>query len=224
MIEFTHPGVLAISPHGFMEQGGPLMWLLLALSLLGFVFFCERTLYLHRGQTDADSFLSGIKNLVRKRRVIEALTVCEESPGPLPNIVKAALLQHGQPPERMRLAVQDAALVEIPLLERRIGTIAAIARISPLIGLLGTVAAMLTAFEKLHAAGSYADASLLAGLMLQGLLTTAVGLAIAAMATLAHHFLHGRLRALVHEMEWAANDIMQFLQSNVPDEGAAPPQ
>ncbi len=197
--------------HGLIKDGGPLMWPMLLMSIVGFIFFVERTLYLHRGQLGVAAFIAGIKNLLEKRRLVEALTVCEETPGPIPNVVKAALLNYDKPNERMRRAVRDAALVEIPLLERRIGTIAAIAKIAPFLGLLGTVISLMQGFYIMEEAQSYADASLFSGLVGQALTTTAAGLAIAVVGYLAHHFLHGRLRAIVNEMEWVANDIMQFL-------------
>lgn len=203
------------SDFSILERGGPIMWPLLILSILGFIFFIERTLYLHKGQIGAASFLEGIKNLLRKRRLLEALTVCEETPGPIPSVVKAALLNYDQGPERMRAAVEEAAIIEIPALERRIGTIAAIAKIAPLLGLLGTLVALLQAFTAMGRSGPYTDASTFSLQISQALITTVIGLAIAVMAHLAHHFLHGRVRALVHDMEWAANQIMQFLQLDV---------
>lgn len=198
-----------------------MMWPLLLLSILGFVFFVERALYLHRGQIPASAFVDGIKNLVRKQRVLEALTVCEETPGPTASIVKAALMNFDQPEPKIRSAVQEAAIIEIPALERRIGTIAAIAKASPILGLLGTVVALMQAFSVMQAEGPYANASLFSGEIAEALITTATGLAIAVMAYLAHHFLHGRVRALVHDMEWVANEIMQFLLLDLPDELAA---
>lgn len=193
------------------------MWALLALSLFGFVFFVERTLFLHRGQIRTNAYLDGIKNLLRKRRLLEAITVSEETPGPVPKVVVAALRNYDRPEAEIRTAMREAALVEIPMLERRVGTIAAIAKISPILGLLGTVVAMLSAFFKMGEAGSYADASLFSSEVAKALITTAAGLAISAMAFLAHHFLHGRVRALVHDMEWAANDISQFLLRDLPE-------
>lgn len=194
------------------------MWALLGMSILGFVFFVERTLFLHKGQIRSNAFLDGIKNTLRKRRVIEAITVCEETPGPIPKVVVAALRNYDRPEPEMRTAMREAALVEIPVLERRIGTIAAIAKIAPLIGLLGTVIAMLTGFYEMQSAGAYADASLFSNQVTQALISTAAGLAISAMAYAAHHFLYGRVRALVHDMEWAANEIMQFLLRDLPED------
>ncbi len=194
-----------------IEKGGPLMWPLLFLSFLGVILFFERTLYLHKGQIRTGDFISGIKNLLIKRRLIEALTLCEETPGPVASVTKAALLEYDQEEWRMRSAIQAAALVQIPLLVQRVGSIAAIARISPLIGLLGTVVGLLETFFKFEETGPYANVGILAGGFGEALITTATGLAIAIIAYVAHHFLHGRVRALVHDMEWVGNDMMQFL-------------
>jgi biopolymer transport protein ExbB len=200
------------------EQGGPIMWLLLFLSIVGLVLFVERALFLHRGQIRSTEFLSGIKNTLRKRRMVEAMTLCEETPGPVANVVKAGLLHYEDDEEKMRFAIQEAALVEIPVLERRIGSIAAIAQAAPMLGLLGTVLGMIATFGLLHAEGPYANASTLAGGVWQALLTTAAGLAIAVPAHLAHHFLSGRVRALVNDMEWVGNETMQFLLKDLPKE------
>ncbi len=59
-----------------------MMWVLLAFGLILVVVFIERALYLHRGQIRSTAFVSGIKNILAKRRLVEALTVCEETPGP----------------------------------------------------------------------------------------------------------------------------------------------
>jgi biopolymer transport protein ExbB len=203
---------------GLFEQGGPVMWLLLLLSILALVLFMERALFLHRGQIRSTEFVSGIKNILRKRRLVEALTLCEETPGPVANVVKAGLLHFEEDEEKMRFAIQEAALVEIPILERRIGSIAAIAQAAPLLGLLGTVLGMIATFSLIHAEGPYVNASMLAGGIWQALLTTAAGLAIAVPAHLAHHFLSGRVRALVNDMEWVGNEIMQFLLKDLPKE------
>ena len=194
-----------------------MMWVLLAVSLFGFIVFIERTLFLHRGQIRTGQFLEGIRNLVKRGRRLEALTLCEDMPGPIPGIVKAILMQAGNTESRMRHSAEEAALVEIPILERRIGAIAAIARIAPLLGLLGTVLGMIQAFFGVSVSGTtgYPTFGLLLGGVGQALLSTAFGLMIAVMAHVAHHFLHGRVRALVHDMEYTGHELIQFLQYEV---------
>src|SRR5476649_2375981 len=114
-------------------KGGPMMFVLLGLGLLGVMLFIERTLYLHRGQIRAKAFVEGLKNILGKRRLVEALTVCEETPGPVAAVVKAALLHAHDDETGLRLAVQEAGIAELPGLERRLGALAAIAQAAPLV-------------------------------------------------------------------------------------------
>ena len=187
------------------------MYPLLIISLLGFILFIERSLFLHKGQIGTQDFLSGIKNLVRKKRLVEALTLCEDTPGPMARIMKSALLNYGESRETIRSAIQSAAIVEIPTLERRIGTIAALARVAPLLGFLGTLIAALQALYLLESFNG--DSGVLSRLLAEALITSASGLAISVMAMLAYHFLSGRVRALVHDFEWVGHDIHEFLST-----------
>jgi biopolymer transport protein ExbB len=159
---------------------------------------------------------------------MEALTVCEETPGPVAAVVKSALLHADADEQTMRLAVQEAALVEIPVLERRLGSLAAIAQVAPLVGLLGTLLGMIATFHAFMQGGSYATAGALSTGMWQALISTAGGLVVAIPGHLAYHFLSGRVRAIVRDVEWAGNEIMKYLlveyrslPENAP--GAIPP-
>ncbi|MEO7414461.1 MAG: MotA/TolQ/ExbB proton channel family protein [Opitutaceae bacterium] len=191
-------------------KGGPMMWVLLALGILCFMLVVERTLYLHRGHIRSTAFIAGLKNILAKRRTVEALTVCEETPGPIAAVAKAALLHADADADTMRFHVQEAAVVELPVLERRLGSIAAIAQVAPLVGLLGTIlgfASLFMAFER----GDYVTAKDLSRGMWQALLSTAGGLMLAVPAHLAYHFLSGRVRAIVRDIEWSGNEIMKYL-------------
>src|ERR1700710_1101866 len=110
-------------------KGGPMMVVVLLLAIIWLVLFIERTLYLHRGQIRSKPFIEGIKNTLEKRRIVEELPLCEEPPGPVAAVVEAALLHAHEDAEKLRFAVQEAALVEVPSLERRLGSSAAIGQI-----------------------------------------------------------------------------------------------
>jgi biopolymer transport protein ExbB len=208
----------ALEP-SLLTHGGPIMWVLLGLGVILVLVFVERALYLHRGQIRSTVFMNGIKNTLAKRRLIEALTVCEETPGPVAAVVKAALLHADDDAESMRFHVQEAAVVELPALERRIGAIAAIAQVAPLVGLLGTVLGMIATFAAFQ--NDYATSSVLARGMWQALLCTAGGIMLAIPAHLALHFLNGRVRAIVRDMEWSGNEIMKYLNTEYRAAGAA---
>ena len=200
-----------------LANGGPMIWVLLGLGLVLVFVFVERTLYLHRGQIRSTAFLNGIKNILAKKRLVEALTVCEETPGPVAAVVKAALLHADEGAEAMRFHVQEAAVVELPALERRIGAIGAIAQVAPLVGLLGTVLGMIATFAAFQR--DYATASVLSTGMWRALLCTAGGIMLAIPAHLALHFLNGRVRAIVRDMEWSGNEIMKYLNTEYRSAG-----
>jgi len=212
--------MIAFISYSVFAKGGPVMWLLVLLGLVAVVIFIERALFLHRGQIRSTEFLDGIKNLLRKNRLMEALTLCEETPGPVAKVVKAGLRHATDDEMALRFALQEAALVEIPILERRINALAAIAQIAPLFGLLGTLFGMIETFRQFNQGGNYATPVVLAGGMWEALLTAAAGLVVAIPAHLARHFLAGRVRALVQDMEWAGNELMRFLLRDYrPDAG-----
>lgn len=197
--------------YSIFAKGGPVMWLLVVLGLAALVVFVERALFLHRAQIRSTEFLNGIKNLLQKDRLMEGLTLCEETPGPVAKLVKAGLRHAGDDEVALRHAVQETALTELPVLERRIGALAAIAQIAPLLGLLGTLLGMIKTFWLFNQGGNYATPAVLAGGMWEALLTAAAGLAVAIPAHLGRHFLAGRVRALVQDMEWTGNELMRYL-------------
>ncbi len=207
-------------------HGGPMLAVILLLMVISVILFLERTLFLHRAQIRSKTFVDGIKNILEKRRLVEAITLCEETPGPVAAVVKAALMHANADADKLRYAVQEAALVEMPSLERRLGAIAAIGQIAPLVGLLGTILGMITTFHAFMQGGNYATPSALADGMWQALIATAASLLLAIPIHLAYHFLSGRVRALVRDIEWSANEIMRHLLQDYrqPAEPAAPPE
>src|SRR5258708_20574896 len=81
----------AFSYSSIFAKGGPVMWLLVLLGLVAVIIFIERALFLHRSQIRSTEFLGGIKNLLQKQRLMEALTLCEETPRPAAKPGKAGL-------------------------------------------------------------------------------------------------------------------------------------
>lgn len=192
-------------------NSGPIIALILAIGFIASVLFIERALFLHRGQIRALSFLTGIKNLLTKHRLLEALTVCEETPGPIAQIIKTALLFHDQPELRLRSEVERAAILQMPILERRLSSLLMLSQIAPLLGLMGILGAFLNGFLKMQELGPYAQAAAFAGDVTQGIAALMLSLGIAIGAYIAYHFLKGRVRAIAYDIEWSGNDIVQFL-------------
>ncbi len=207
--------------YSLLADGGPFAWLMLAIGALGFLFSVERALFLHRGHIRSSDFIEGVRNNLRAGRPLEALAACEESPGAVPRVVKAALLRMPAGEEAMRAAATEAALLELPVLERRLGTLAALATLAPLVALAGSALAALDLVTALRAGSLYASADALLLRLQAGLALTAGGLTLAALLTAAHHFLSGRVRAIAIEMETAAWSLITFVRHELPEEQAA---
>ncbi|MDR0728128.1 MAG: MotA/TolQ/ExbB proton channel family protein [Puniceicoccales bacterium] len=194
----------------FLWIGHGLMGFMLLLGLLSLVFFLERFLFLHQGRLRTTSFIEGLRNMLQKNRLAEALTLCEETTHPIAHIAKTALVHLHHSSEERQQHTQASALLELPLYERRIGALSAIAKIAPLVGLLGTVLGFLDIFRHLEQVGAYAGVHAFAEPILSCILLSAAGLVIAVFSNLFYHFLYGRSRALIQEMEWAYLHLLQI--------------
>ena len=187
------------------------MWLLLVAGLIAAVIFMERLFHLHRAQIKPDDFLKGIYNILRRRNIAEAVAICEETPGPVAHIVRVAVLHHDEPKEDIQTAIEEAGLAEIPRLEANLNLLATIAKVAPLIGLLGTVLGMMRVFLAIQQKTPLVQFGDLTGGMWEALLTTAVGLAIAIPAYAGYNFLIGRVEAIMLDMERTSIEILSFL-------------
>lgn len=197
--------------YSLVLDGGPFVLLLLAIGFFGLLIILERVIYLHRGQIRADAFIEGICSNLRHGRFLEALTVCSESPGPVPRVVRAVLLHSKESEAQMRIAAEEAAMAEIPVLERRAGSIRALAKIAPLVGLAGTVFAILRAFLAMQSAGHYATADAFFGDIASALAATGVGLCLAAIFHMGYHIICGRIRSITADIERSAIATIRFI-------------
>ena len=205
-----------------MTQGGPLMWLILALALIALAVFLEKAFHFHRAQINATDFVSGIRNSLKRGNVIEAIALCDETPGPVAQVVKAAIINQDRSREEIREAVQDVARAEVARLERRLVVLATIAQITPLIGFLGTVFGMIQMFKVIQEA-TLPSPGQLAGGVWQALYTSAGGLVVAVPTYIAYNYLVSRVQNLVLDMEKAANEIVGFLTRRGPADEADEP-
>src|ERR1051326_5004813 len=117
----------------------PVLWLILFAGAVAIVVFIERLLHCHRAQINSGEFLSGVRNVLRRENVVEAIAICDATAGPVARLVKTAILNRDNGRERVREALEEAGLAEVPRLEEKLNLLATIAQLAPLLGLLGTV-------------------------------------------------------------------------------------
>ncbi|MBI4226948.1 MAG: MotA/TolQ/ExbB proton channel family protein [Candidatus Omnitrophica bacterium] len=203
----------------FMRLGGPMMWPLLVCSVLTMAIIVERAIALGGSGRHAARFLDEVREAVTRRKVTEALAICDRAPGPLASMVRAGLSRHEQGRDAVRDGIEEAGAREIPRLERHLATLGAIAQVAPLFGLLGTTVGLLQCFHvmqvKAAALQPVGPADLSHGIW-QALLATTAGLAIAIPATMGYNYFVRRVQQLVWEFQVAATDLLRLLAGEGP--------
>ena len=195
-----------------MGNGGPVIWLLLACGLFAALVFVERLFNLHRAQIAADDFLKGVYNILNRDNPVEAATICEEAPGPVARLALAAVLHHDDTLENIGRAIEDAGLEEIPRMERGLGWLATLARITPLIGLLGTVLGMMDVLLAAHRAAPLVAMADLTGGLWAALASTALSLVVAILVYAGYNLLVSRVESILLDMERSASALMNFMR------------
>ncbi|MFA5146309.1 MAG: MotA/TolQ/ExbB proton channel family protein [Candidatus Omnitrophota bacterium] len=199
-----------------IQKGGPMMYLIMVSSVLAFAVFIERLYHLNRARIDADKFMDDVTNILKRNRIIEAIEMCNSTPGPIAHIVKAGILKHDRSKPEIREAVEEAGQLEIPRLERHLPVLATIAHIAPLLGLLGTVTGMIRSFQVIQQKTLSmvpVNPGDLAGGIWESLLATLAGLSVAIPTYVAYNYLVSQVGGLVYDMERSATDLVNLLSS-----------
>ncbi len=194
-----------------VSHGGPVLWLILIVSAVAVVVFIERFLHCHRAQINSTEFLNGVRTVLRRDNVVEALSICEATPGPVARLVKTAILNRDHGRERIREALEEAGLAEVPRLEEKLNLLATIAQLAPLLGLLGTVLGFIRTFAGMQQAGFNAKVGDLSTGIWEALICAAAGLAVAIPAHAGYNYLVSRVNSIVLDMERAATEIVNIV-------------
>lgn len=194
-----------------LTEGGWVIWLILIAAAVAVVTFIERVLYCHRAQINSIEFLNGVRNVLKRDNVVEAISICDATPGPVARLVKTAILNRDKSRERVREAVEEAGMTEVPLLEERLNLIATIAQIAPLLGLLGTVIGFMQIFQQLQSTGPYAHFEELSKGIWQALICAAAGIGVAIPVHAFYNYLVSRINKIVLDMERAAGEIVNIV-------------
>src|SRR3954466_15722866 len=141
----------------FVANGGPVLWVILFASAVAVLVFIERFLHCHRAQINSSEFINGVRNVLKRDNVVEALSICDATPGPVARLVKVAILNRERGREGVRESLEEAGLMEVPRLEEKLNVLATLAQIAPLLGLLGTVLGFMQIFNTLQMAGTQAN-------------------------------------------------------------------
>ncbi len=189
-------------------KGGILMWFILACSVIGLGVAIDRFLVIRRAKINVPAFLVRLRGLIKKKDISGAVSVCMEEKSPIANIVRKGLKKFRFGHDRVKEAIENAGRQEISKLEKGLSVLATIAGIAPLLGFLGTVTGMISAFMRIEDLAGTANPSDLAGGIWEALITTAFGLIVGIPALAFYNYLGNAVKRLVGDMETVANDVV----------------
>jgi biopolymer transport protein ExbB len=184
----------------FIIAGGPFMWPLLACSVLIITISVERVWFLQNRLVSPIGLTNQLVNLFNKNLINDkqAQEIAELSS--LGFLLMACIKYKDLPLENLESKIEEKAIEVKYALERNLNMLGTIATISPLLGLLGTVVGMISAFTGLTES-SGANPDLLAAGISQALITTAFGLFIAVPGLVLHKYYEQKVTYLLISLQ-----------------------
>lgn len=197
----------------YFIEGGMMMWLLGALSILGLGTILERTAYFLKNERDLKSnFKDEIIKLVRKGEEEDAIKLCERTNNSVSRTVKSILLAYRYENdlyESKEKLMKEKALEQIENLEKRLSILGIVSYISPMAGLLGTVLGMIKSFKAIALQGA-GDPNVVANGISEALITTAAGLLIAIPAIIAYNLFNRKADKIMMEIEKTSTALINI--------------
>ncbi|HQB06269.1 MAG TPA: MotA/TolQ/ExbB proton channel family protein [Rectinema sp.] len=197
----------------FISKGGPILWVIMGLSVVALAIVIERLLYLRRISIDEEKLFLRIKTSLMEGHFSEALAICDQNISPFSTLFKVGIENRKQPEYLQRELLKDAASLESVNLERGLTTLGTISNISTLLGLLGTVTGTMRAFGVLGKFGAVSDPAALASGVAEALITTVGGLVVAIPVIMIYNYFVSRVNLIMTRLETQVNNLVSFISS-----------
>lgn len=194
----------------FFREGGPIMWPLLVCAIVAVAVMLERFIFIRRAAADNEELTEKVREHLIHGRVLEALRLCEETPGPIPALLASGIRNRDLDSDSIERAMEELALRETPLLYKRLGALDTVITVAPLLGLLGTITGMMSTFNVVAGAGQNNPTAITGGIA-EALIATACGLAIAIITLVGYNYLTEKVKEIISEMEIRATQLMNIL-------------
>ncbi|MGE0267213.1 MAG: MotA/TolQ/ExbB proton channel family protein [Candidatus Omnitrophota bacterium] len=207
-------GIWEMNAISLIKKGGPLMIPLLLCSIFSVGIIIEKLIYFSFIKTNIPQLKKDIFDQIKNNKIKEAVETCERSRAPVAKILKAGIVKFGSSRVDIKESMEDASLFEIPKLESRLGALATIAQISPLLGLLGTVTGMTKSFYTIQVRAASLNPVTpgdLAGSIGEALITTVAGLMVAIPVYVAYNYFVNRVNHITLSMERGATELVNFM-------------
>jgi biopolymer transport protein ExbB len=183
-------------------------------AMMGYVVFVfvERYLALNKASKEDDNFLAKIKEYLLDGKIDQAKDFCARSSSPSARMLEKGISRIGKPMESIAASIENTGKLEIMRLEQRLSFLATASGAAPMIGFLGTTIGMVVVFIDLENAASLEIKTIAPGIM-TAMVTTVAGLIVGIIAFMGYNYLVSRVGKVVYQMENAALEFMDLLNS-----------
>ena len=194
----------------FIEGGPGFMGIVLVALILGLAIAIERIIYLNMATTNTKKLMASVDEALSSGGVEAAKEVCRNSKGPVASIYYQGLERADESIEAAEKAVVAYGGVQMGQLEKNVSWVSLFIALAPMLGFMGTVIGMITAFDKIEAAGDM-NPSLVAGGIKVALLTTVFGLVVAIILQIFYNYIIAKIDSIVNSMEDASITLIDML-------------
>ena len=202
----------AISFWDLAMAGGPLMIPIVLSSFVAIYIFVERVLTINRANQSPEDFMQKIKECVLKGDINGAKILCAQFDSPIARMIEKGVSRIGSPLKNIEAAIENVGKIEIFKLEKNLSILATVAGAAPMMGFLGTVIGMVSAFIAIAQEEGSVSPKLLADGIYTAMVTTVAGLIVGIIAYLGYNYLVTRVSKVIHKMEYSSIEFIDLLQ------------
>ena len=194
------------------------LWIMipLMLMLIWVVYvFVERWLAISNASKEERNFMNNIRDFIHDGKLDSAMALCKGTDSPLARMIEKGLTRIGKPLNDISTAIENTGQLEVQRLEKKLSSLATISGIAPMIGFLGTVTGMVSAFHAMASNHNNLDISMLASGIYTAMITTVGGLIVGIIAFVLYNVLVSKISQLVNMLEAKSTEFMDLLHEPV---------
>lgn len=194
----------------YFLDGGPFMYPILIVFVIGLLFVIERFISLSLSSVNTKKFIIKVNQTLQEGGVKEAMEVCAATRGPVASVFNAGLLRWNRGVDQVEKAIMNAGQIEMSFLEKNLVWLSTVIAVAPMLGFTGTVWGMIVAFKAIAAANDIQPA-IVAGGISQALLTTLFGLIVAMTVQIFNNLFISMIDKIVNDMQESSVEFVDTL-------------
>jgi len=196
------------------HEGGWGMWPILTILMITISIVTERSVVLRKAIIDKDKLLALLRSQISAGNIQGAIKVCTGNPTPMTRIVQAGLMKFNKSDHEVQSSMDEAALRELPLINKRTPYLAMLANLATLAGLLGTIMGMIKSFSSAANADASQKATKLAEGISEAMNCTAFGIFTALIGLIGFAVLQGKTQALSDDINEVTVQVVNLVTSH----------